>query len=729
MMSQAFGIIAAFTLVSNAAAQGGWPVLRGIVLENTLNGRGSPNVPVSANPRGNFVQTNSDGTFTLQFPRQHPGVPITIAVQRRDPATSEEYVVVNDVQLQTFIPKDPNRVMAFVVCRKRDREEYATLFYKLKSREMIEATFNRRLEVVRAEKARLEHELQTAAGEHEELTAKIREQDQQIALLQQQLVDTENTAKAVSEQLAAGTAGENSERYKEAMRLLLDGDVDGALRLLDHDAIVRRAQNANKALAAGKAQLKQAIDELLLRAAALTTRMQFDEAEAEYMAAVAQSEFSFDANYWYARFQQMLHRQDAAIELFDKSRKIADLASSKRDLALVLTALGNTYADKKEFAKASGAHREAAEVYASLAKQDPDGYSWHLAQEWINEGIAERRLKNTDKAEKLFEQALMTVAELSPDLPRTLALSGAVNLNLGNLRQDQDRPQETYDSYKVAISAFEKLIALDPREYRPGLAQAYNNLGVFADEASRRVIDPAARRQLYAEAPQYLEQARNIRDELARINPAAYDPDYAQTLTNLGQMYTARQQFTEAKQSLASAAGIRRALVDRSPDAYRAEYANTLTVLGTTYVIQYGMTHDSQLIAEATANFETAAQVQRSGMKQHPEDFAVPLGESLTRAADVYTEQARWDDAQSAFDAAVAAYDNTAAGPTAYARFHTWSRIGYYWMKRRRTVDAIQAFERAQSYFDGFSSGEKQRYRREVLDTAGTLAALKATQK
>jgi tetratricopeptide (TPR) repeat protein len=757
----------AFAVCSNATAQVASLFVKGVVRENTFDGKGMERAAVAADPPGSPVITGSDGTFTLEFPRSRPGASVTITVEKRDPATREEYVVVNDVQLKTFLPapekaNDPKRAMTFVVCRKRWREAYARLFYKLKSQEAIDADSNRRLAPVIAEKGRLQQELQSAASRQEELDArirqqndqmaaererlqlelqaavrqqealatKIREQDNQIARLQRERVDAENAASIMSEQLAASTAAQSSERYQEAMRLILDGDVEGALGVLDHAAILRKAQDANRIIVAGQDQRKQATDEFLLRAAALMTRLRFDEAEAEYQTAIREAPFSFDANYRYGQMERVLDRQDKAIELFETSRKIADLTGNRRGAGLALTALGNTYADKKDYKEALAYHKDAVDGYEALVKQDAATYDPLLVGALINEGIAERRLNHADNADKLFTRALGMVKDrCDPKVPHTLELLASVNGNLGNLRKDQDIPQESYDFYKAAISAHRQLVEINASEYEAGLAQTENNLGVFADDASRRVADAADRRLLYAEALQNLLAALKIREKLAARIPEIYEQDYAQTLTNLGSLYGARQQFAEAKQSLEKAVSIRRGLVERSPDAHRAEYANSLDMLGKILMTQYAVTHDPDLQDQAASNFRMAVQINTDGAEKNPAGFAVALGETRTDLAELYATQARWDDARQEIEGALAAYDKADNGITAYPRFHTWSRMGYYRLHQGQRAGAIDAFEKAQSYLEHFSPQEKQVHKREVLGTASTLMALKTTRQ
>ena len=721
-------ILATCVVSWTALAQSSAVLLTGRILENTLDGKGVAGANVAALPPGNPLDTNSDGTFVLSFRQSRPGDRVTITVSKSDPFTHEEYVVINDVQLTMFLPSNPKTGDAdpgvtFIVCRKRYRDEYAQLFYNLKSRQAIDAEWKKRLAPLVAEKERLEKQLSSSSARQEELATEIREKDDQIASMQRARQEEENAAVLMSQQLAADTPGEDHERYQEAKRLILNGDVQGALRILDRNAILKTAQNANRKVAEDQAELKGATDEFLLRAAILIGELQFDQAEAEYRDAIKWAPLSFDAHYRYGQMEMMLHRQEAAIKLFERSREIAELASNNSDAGFALTALGNTYLDNKDYPQASSVHEKAVTAYEKLVEEDPVTYNPQLAGALINQGIAERRLKHSDVASKLFSRALKIVKDsLDPDSPKAIDLQARVNLELGLIYREKDLPQETYDSYTSGISAFQKLVKINPAEYNPHLAQAQNNFGSFEDEASWRVADPQTRKLLFDDALTNLESARKIRAELAARAPEVYEPDYAQTLTNLGRLYGARGQPDRASEYLEKAVNIRRAWFEKSPDAYRAEYANSLTLLGRAY-------RDAQILTAAASSFSTAIEVTQKGAEKDPAAFAERLGTARTALADIYVAQGRLDDARALYSSALAAFDKADEAAMAYPRFHAWSRIGYFRLKEGDTPGAIQAFEQAQTYVGRLSAQEKQVYRHEVLDTASTLVGLKVAHK
>src|SRR5580704_8392591 len=224
--------------------------LNGVVLENTLSGRGVDSVQVSADPPGSPLTTKTDGAFVLDFPGRNPGIPVTITLVKHDFQNNEDYVVVNDVQLKTVLPSDPGYKLTLIICRKHEREGYARLFYKLKSIERIEQSFAARNAALKIEKEALSRQLQAAesaaSAEREELQRKLKEEEELLAQLKEQTLRAETVAQTVSDALADATAGENLKRYREAMRLFLEGDTNAALNLLDNEAIGKQADAANQ---------------------------------------------------------------------------------------------------------------------------------------------------------------------------------------------------------------------------------------------------------------------------------------------------------------------------------------------------------------------------------------------------------------------------------------------------------------------------------------------------
>ena len=80
-----------------------------------------------------------------------------------------------------------------------------------------------------------------------------------------------------------------------------------------------------------------------------------------------------------------------------------------------------------------------------------------------------------------------------------------------------------------------------------------------------------------------LQELLRHRRELAAQNPAAYRPDLAATLNNLGALYADAHRFADAEAALKEAAGIRRELAAQNPAAYRPDLTATLNNLGALY--------------------------------------------------------------------------------------------------------------------------------------------------
>jgi TolA-binding protein len=123
------------------------------------------------------------------------------------------YVVVNEVQLQLAIPGDADAAPLIVILAKDgDREEMARRFYRLKSFDVIEETYQKKVK-----------ELEDAHQADSSSLEKLRqERDQANA-----------AAEKAAEELAKNQPGQGSELYQNAMRLFLAGKIQAAIDLLD----------------------------------------------------------------------------------------------------------------------------------------------------------------------------------------------------------------------------------------------------------------------------------------------------------------------------------------------------------------------------------------------------------------------------------------------------------------------------------------------------------------
>jgi len=121
-------------------AQGRAATIKGTIVLNEVGGQPIANVQIIDSARtGGPWASGSDGGFTLDYPERHPGQRGQLVVNK------EGYVVVNDLQLDLALPADPDaRPLQIILCKEADREEMARRFYRLKSFEVIEETYQSR---------------------------------------------------------------------------------------------------------------------------------------------------------------------------------------------------------------------------------------------------------------------------------------------------------------------------------------------------------------------------------------------------------------------------------------------------------------------------------------------------------------------------------------------------------------------------------------------------------
>ncbi|MFE4752407.1 tetratricopeptide repeat protein [Streptomyces mirabilis] len=87
------------------------------------------------------------------------------------------------------------------------------------------------------------------------------------------------------------------------------------------------------------------------------------------------------------------------------------------------------------------------------------------------------------------------------------------------------RRADALDAVEQAVEIYRRLAADDPAAYESDYAASLSSLGVCFSEAGR-----------HAEALNAEQQAVEIRRRLAADDPAAYEPDHARSLTDLAML-------------------------------------------------------------------------------------------------------------------------------------------------------------------------------------------------
>jgi tetratricopeptide (TPR) repeat protein len=488
-------------------------ILKGVILANELSGSPIENVGVDAISGTNLTISDLSGKFTLEFPQRRIGDTVRIIVNKGG------YVVVNDVQLETVLPVDADAApLTVILAKEGDREEMARRFYRIKSFDAIEESYQKRLKDLK--------DTQQAT-------------DAALTKVQQERDQAKAAAEKASEELAKNQPGRSSELYQQAKRLFVEGKVEEAISLLDEEKLRRLDEQAKKAV-------ENAVQPRLLKAQLLTVQLRFDDAEKAYLQAIEIAPDSFEANFDYARFNQDLKRFEKAKIAYNRCSELARKAGNDVEVALALNNLGELDREQEQTQDARRELEEALQIRRELAQESPEAYLPDLAQTLNNMANLNNQVNRTNEARREYAEALQIRRELASKNPQIFLPKVALTLNnMGVLDYHQHRMDDSRKNYEESLRIFRELAQKDSAAYLPDLAQTLINLGEL-DRDQNRV----------QEAQKDYEEALQIRRELAQKNPETYRPDVARTLNSLGildlhqgRMEEARKEFAEALQT------------------------------------------------------------------------------------------------------------------------------------------------------------------------------------
>ncbi|MBL7519161.1 tetratricopeptide repeat protein, partial [Frankia sp. CNm7] len=131
------------------------------------------------------------------------------------------------------------------------------------------------------------------------------------------------------------------------------------------------------------------------------------------------------------------------------------------------------------------------------------------------------------------------------------------------------RREEALAAGEQGVEIRRRLAGANPAAFEPDLAAALTNLGAMLSGLGRR-----------EEALVTTEQAVEIYRRLAGANPAAFEPDLARSLTNLGALLSELGRRKEALAATAQAVEIRRRLAGANPAAFEPDLAGAVDNLG-----------------------------------------------------------------------------------------------------------------------------------------------------
>ncbi len=312
------------------------------------------------------------------------------------------------------------------------------------------------------------------------------------------------------------------------------------------------------------------------------------------------------------------------------------LGKYRLPLATTLNILGRLYIHWEKYTDAKPLLDEAYEIKKKLADKSPEAYIPTLTITITSLGLYYYRIQEYEEAERELKRALDLRRELAHKSPQAYNFRLANTLNiLGMVYRDTGRYKEAEEALKEAYRIRRRLADINPDSFERHLADTLNNLGILYTQWDNRDTGR------YEEAEEALKEACRIRKRLADINPDSFERHLADTLNNLGILYTQWDnrdtgRYEEAEEALKEAYKIRSHLANSNPDSFERSLANTLNNLGTLYT-QW----DKYDLAES--HLKGALEIQQNLVKKSAEAHVPSLRKILENLISLSRRQGRKD--------------------------------------------------------------------------------------
>ena len=275
------------------------------------------------------------------------------------------------------------------------------------------------------------------------------------------------------------------------------------------------------------------------------------------------------------------------------------------------------------------------EVTQAVQAQVVDSQSPDLATGFAKLFSAVRSHVEPDKAHKA-EQALSKggyltafleceLAQRAADISRPTedasetdrATYASRRLSLSRCLAASGRRDEALKTAQEATNLYRTLAEHNPAAYNPDLAESLNNLA-----------GSQAKNGQQHEALKTAQEATNLYRTLADHNPAAYTPDLAMSLNNLANRLGSNGQQREALKTAQEAVTIRRNLAEHNPAAYTPDLAESLNNLAGSQA-KNGQQHEALKTAQEATN------LYRTLAKHNPTAHTLNLTKSLNTYAEI----------------------------------------------------------------------------------------------
>lgn len=314
--------------------------------------------------------------------------------------------------------------------------------------------------------------------------------------------------------------------------------------------------------------------------------------------------------------------------LVDSGRSLIEAGLQKtRSLAeeyvLRAKALMTDYAEPRRFELACHAYEQGIElIRANLSEEE-------LAKSLFEYGHFLQTNKRYDLAEVRYRENLDICQRLAAISPYAYepGLAGTQN-NLGVLYNNTQRYKESEKMYLSALKIYQRLTAANPQVYEPDLAMAQSNLGTLYKDTRR-----------YEDSEKLCLSAMEIRRRLAAANLQVYEPDLAMTQYNLGCLYSDTQRYEDSEKMYLSAMEIRRRLAVANPQVYEPDLADTQYNLGCLY-------YNIQRYEDSEEMYLSALEVYQRLTAVNPQVYEPYLVRACNNLSFLFLAQGNFEEAE-----------------------------------------------------------------------------------
>ena len=380
--------------------------------------------------------SNGVGEFTLVFTDR------PLDNKARITASIKGYKVVNAKEVQSATVVGRKSALKIVMCLESELVANQTKYYNI-AKESIEKEYKKQILTLQQEGAK---KLQLIKELEKRYNTKLATTTEAIAFLREKKEQAELRVIKLVEKFASINLDDQSELYKKAFRLFSQGNLDGAIELLENEDIEGRLKQNTENV--------QELNSSIQLAEFYVLNNEYLKAEEQYELAIQYDSSNHELLYtlgtlYYDRVEyskaekfylRCLGYRRSLIQENEKANKV--------DLALILNKLGTLYHDKGEYRKSAKFFLECLKYDRSLFQENEEAYKPYLASTLNNLGLSYFYLREYNQSEKYYLESLGYYRSLFQENKKVYKLDIAKILNrLGELlyfHKDYNQSEKYY---------------------------------------------------------------------------------------------------------------------------------------------------------------------------------------------------------------------------------------------------------------------------------------------